>query len=165
LGTKDDQVLYLYKIFLEGITTIVPWVKKQNRKAPCPCTIHAIFVINLSFLPRIPWESFRAQTYLYESILDHFLFPGGFFSIFEITTNFGVYGVHSTHVPKNHVQQVSHYSSKKMQELIISHSNLVSLPFPLNDYNIWQGTLSNIVLKPSNLLVVLVKQRKKSHKF
>jgi hypothetical protein len=37
------------KIFRKEITIIVPWVKRQNRTNQCSCTIHTIFIVNLSF--------------------------------------------------------------------------------------------------------------------
>jgi hypothetical protein len=67
LGTIEDQVLYLYKNISRGnYYNCILGKKDKIEQAPCPCTIHAIFAINLSFLTRIPWESFRAHEFLYK---------------------------------------------------------------------------------------------------
>jgi hypothetical protein len=92
------------KIFCEGITIIVPWVKEPKSKSPMSiyyaCYIHYKFFF---FYPGYYVNHFRAQYFYTSIIFDHILFSGRFnFLIFQITMNFGVYVVHSTHVPKIH---------------------------------------------------------------
>jgi hypothetical protein len=92
------------KIFHEKITIMVSGVKKTKSIKPHVHVHHAIFVINLSFFAQdtikiisSPNNFIRVQyliIFCFQEDSDFFL------SIFKITTNFRIYEVHSTHMPK-----------------------------------------------------------------
>jgi hypothetical protein len=82
------------KIFCEGIIIIVPRVKKTKSKSPMSTYYSRYIRHNFVFLPRVPWESFRAQTFLYEyNTWSSFFLEDSVFLVFQITTNFwGLWG-------------------------------------------------------------------------
>jgi hypothetical protein len=53
-------------------------LKDKIEKPHGPCTIHVIFVINLSFLPRYYGNHFKPKYFYTSIILNHRLFSGEF---------------------------------------------------------------------------------------
>jgi hypothetical protein len=95
LGTKDDQVLYVYKNISRENYYHCTLGKKTKSKCPMSmyysCYICHKFIF---FCPGYHGNYLEPKHFCTSTILDHLLFPRRihFFNI-QITTNFGVYGV------------------------------------------------------------------------
>jgi hypothetical protein len=68
IRTKDDQVLYSYKKDLHFYSA---WVKETDLDTLYTVTIHAIFVIVLSFCLEVNRTHFFTKHFYTSTILDH----------------------------------------------------------------------------------------------